>query len=198
MSRRQPQASGGLGTLQQLGVSLDPLQQLSGLVNLINQTQAPMIQQDQFGREMDFRALQGDRQWQHENDQLGLQQSHYDQQQMNADRGFGLQEQQLGQTQDYQNAMIGNRQAGLAMASRDRQMGNQYDMLRLILSSLADPNGPGMIDPNIGSQMLNQAGFAGLINPQEAAPQSPYDSSNINKDLPDAAFRQAYQKHTVR
>jgi hypothetical protein len=47
--------------MKDMGISFDPISQLAQLVNLINQSQAPEIQQSQFDRELAQRALQGDR-----------------------------------------------------------------------------------------------------------------------------------------
>ena len=183
--------------LQQLGVSLDPMQQLSGLVNLINQTQAPQIQQQQYQQDFGLRQLQGDRGWETDQAQLGLRQQEQMQQQGNQDRSFGLQQDQFNQQQQYQDAMLGQKDATLQAAQADRANNNRMDFAGLLLKMFGNPMGAGMIDSNSASQYMTGLGFPGLINPQaQVAPL--YNTSSINGDLPDEAFRQSYQKHTGR
>jgi hypothetical protein len=185
--------------LQQLGISLDPLQQMSGLVNLINQTQAPGIQQQQFGEEMDYRQQQGDRSY--EQGQAELQQRQLAEQnnQANFGQSFGLQERQLDEQTRYNNLMDANKDNTLIAAQMDRANNNKMDFVKLLLNIMSDPNGTGMVDPNTARQYVNQSGFQGLINPQQQNPQQQkplYNTSNINSDLPDDKFQQAYKQRT--
>jgi len=194
---RKQQQDNPLAIFQQLGISANPLDQLSGLVNLINQTQAPMIQQDQFGQEMDFRMLEGERRWDSDQAQFDLTQGHYDQQQTNDDRSYEMQKSLFDQNNRFREEDNKQKLAATLVKPEINAQDNKFKLMHFLLSALSDPNGAGMIDPNVGAQYVN-SGFPGLINPQAQALQSPYDSSNINKELPDEAFRQSYQKHTGR
>lgn len=192
MKRQQPQDN-SLAMLQQLGISLDPLQQMSGLVNLINASQAPGIQQQQFGEEMDYRMLQGDRNY--AQGQADLQQRQLAEQnnQQNFGMQHGLQQDQLTEQQRYNDAMVQNKNATLMAAQLDRANNNKMDFVKLVLNIMSDPNGTGMVDPNAAGRFMQQSGFQGLINPQLQQQRGlQLDRTKVDKNISDAAFDNAY------
>lgn len=183
-----------------MGINLDPMAQLSGLVKLINETQAPGIQQQQFAQDLGFRQLQGDRGWESDQRQMDLRQQEQMQQQGNADRSFGLQQDQFGQQQQYQDAMIGNKDATLQAAQADRANNNRMDMAMLILKLMGNPTGSGIVDPSVAGKYMNGLGFPGLVNPalQQQQMQPAYDTSSMNPYLDEDKFQKSFQQHTGR
>ncbi len=195
-SQQQQPEQNPLGMLQQLGISLDPVQQLSGLVNLINQTQAPQIQQNQFADEMAYRQMNGDRQFGLQESQAQMQEDRYAQQDANAQKGFGLQERQLQQTGDYQKAMVDDRGQARQDAEKMRGSQNAFDFMRMLLATMSDPRGQGRVNPEAAANVISKGGFPDLINPQAAQQQPMYDTSMMNPELDDAAFQQSFMNRT--
>lgn len=184
--------------LQSLGINLDPMSQLTGLVNLINQSQAPGIQQQQHQDEMDFRQLMGE-------EEMRMGQAQFDQrakndvnQQANADRTYGLQRQEFQDQEAFRTQTSLDKAAALRGAAADRANTNAMDFDQLIMNIMADPRGAGMIDPNVAAAYMEKRGFGKLINPVQQGSAIPYDTSKTMVEGDPNAFRASYQKHTGR
>lgn len=192
--KRQPQQQ--QSPLQELGINMDPMAQLSGLVNLINASQAPGIQQGQFQQEMGFRQMMGDRGYEHDQAQWDQHQQEVQQGQMNSDRMFGLQQEQNRQQAEYQQGQLGNRMQVAQMAQTDRRQQAMMDLLQLFMHAGEQETGPGMVNMDIGNQLGQTMGFPQLFNTpgQGAAISGPSD----NKDLSTGAINAAKLKYTGR
>lgn len=201
--KRQPQQQ--QSPLQALGINMDPMAQLSGLVNLINASQAPGIQQGQFQQEMGFKQMMGDRGYEHDQAQLDQHQQEVKQVQFNQDRNFDVQKEQNRISNEYNQGKLKDHGQAMQLASQDRERQMMMDFLQMFMHAGDQATGPGMVNMAIGNQlgqrMLNpsgQQGFPQLFDTKGQGQQAPYNSSNINQDLPDDKFREAYQKHTGR
>lgn len=190
--KRQPQQQ--QSPLQELGINMDPMAQLSGLVNLINASQAPGIQQGQFQQEMGFRQMMGDRGYEHDQAQEDQHKQEVQQGQMNSDRMFGLQQEQNRQQAEYQQGQLGDRMQIAQMAQTDRRQQSMMDLLQLFMHAGGQETGPGMVNMDIGNQLGQTMGFPQLFNMPGAAISGPSD----NKDLSTGAINAAKLKYTGR
>lgn len=181
--------------LKSMGVQFNPLEQMSSLVNLINQTQAPGIQQEQFGEEMDFRTSQGDRAYGIQQDELRQRQLKEKNDQTNFGLQHGLQSKQFDETVRGNN-LIAERKGEIANASQlDRKNNNEMDFLEMLFRASSNENGSGMIDPNFVKQYFDQRGMKGLINPNALQSLGTViDRSNPDKSISDEAFDKSYKQ----
>lgn len=182
---------------------MDPMAQLSGLVNLINASQAPGMQQAQFNQEMGFKQMMGDRG--HRMDQAQLDQRDFAEQnqQYNADRTFGVQEEQNRISDQYNQGRLQDRDQAMQMAAADRRNQTMMDLLQLFMHAGSDPNGSGMLNMDIGNQlgqsMLNpqgRQGFPSLFNVAGTTVKAP--GVNDNRELNDEAINAAKLKYQGR
>jgi hypothetical protein len=184
--------------LRTLGLTESPLSQLSSLVNTLNATQAPQIQQDQWGQEFGLRQDQFKQGM--ENDQLArmLQQQGLDLQRggQEFDQGFkerslGVEEGKIAFDQDYHNRALANME-------QNQQTGDASQKLSLglrLLEMMAPQNGlGGVINKEQIPQILELLGLGGVMNPGKKESGFKFDTSRALLPFGDDAVAEARAK----
>lgn len=205
MKRNQSQYDPDLLQMQQqvdlmksMGLMQDPTQQAMGLVQLMNTSQAPGIQQEQFGREMGFKELMGQQETDYRNRTLEAQQQHQAWQRQSGNReldmrgeGVGLEREKLGLYQ--QNA---EREAQL------RKVSEVMDLLKLLTQGAIQPTMPGETPVlnrqavgQFGEQML--PGFSQFFSGQPAAGTG-WEGMMGKMGIPDDVLFNAMKQHGLK
>lgn len=135
--------------MRSMGLLQDPLQQATSLVNLLNTTEAPGIQQQQFDREFGLRELVAQQDEAARQQQFANQQGQQQWQQGMAEREFGLQQGNFDQ---------GSQRLQMADEQFQQQMQQRQQEQLMNLFAM----GFGAQDPQTMQQPFNLAAFAQL------------------------------------
>lgn len=143
-----------MGLLKDMGIQMDPMAQLSGLVQLVNSANAPAIQQGQFGREMDLRELTAGQNQQYQQGMLGNDTRRLDQSQQNADRTFGLQQGEAGLNE----RKFGFTKEQFGKGLEQRKQEQLFDILGMLFGAASNPSGAGAFNLQEGLGVAGQVG----------------------------------------
>jgi hypothetical protein len=177
--------------MKSMGLFQDPTQQAMGLVQLMNTSQAPGIQQEQFGREMGFKELMGQQEQDYRNRTLDQQSQHQKWQRGSGDKELAMRGQALGL--DREKLTQDKNQSDEMLKWRNKAM--IMDFLQLLVQGQMGATGAG-INPQVAGQMGDRVlpGFSGLFNPQASGNGMPADWGAFdNPDIPNDALWKAMQ-----
>jgi hypothetical protein len=187
---------------QTLGLTSDPVQTLSGLVNVLNSIQAPGVQQEQFGQEMGLKERELTQRGQMADREQGFREMSRGDALSQFAQEIGLKREMAGDERQYrQDALAGRAQE--ATDQRAFQQGQleetgknrKYSVWAQLLGML------------LGKEMQtvgDQAGIAGLsqmmelpqglFGSQAATPEVPTTSLGDRNPIPDLSVLEARKK----
>lgn len=186
--------------MKSMGLMQDPTQQAMGLVQLMNTSQAPEIQQQQFGREMGFKELMGQQENDYRNRSLEQTGKQQEWQRRSGDRELGMR----GQALELDRKKIGQDQGQFDEAMKLKRFSEFMGMLGLLTRGAMEPIPPGYA-PQLNAGAVGQfgdqfiPGFSNFFGASPAAGGTGWEGmKGKNPEISDAALLNAMKQFGLK